>query len=52
MVIRSAREDRLVKSSVENGMRIDWDVMIEMDDGIALSADVFRLTTIGPNPFS
>ncbi|MFP3916100.1 MAG: CocE/NonD family hydrolase, partial [Actinomycetota bacterium] len=29
-------------SEVRDGMRIDWDVLIEMDDGLELSADVFR----------
>jgi predicted acyl esterase len=30
------------KSEVRDGMRIDWDVPIAMDDGIILRADVFR----------
>jgi len=30
------------KTETRNGMRIDWDVPIEMDDGIVLRADVFR----------
>ena len=30
------------ESVVRDGMRIDWDVPIEMDDGIVLRADVFR----------
>jgi uncharacterized protein len=30
------------RSEVRDGMRIDWDVPIEMDDGIVLRADVFR----------
>jgi putative CocE/NonD family hydrolase len=30
------------KSEVRDGMRIDWDVRIEMDDGLVLRADVFR----------
>ena len=29
-------------SVVADGMRIDWDVPIEMDDGVVLRADVFR----------
>jgi uncharacterized protein len=29
-------------SEVRDGMRIDWDVPIEMDDGLVLRADVFR----------
>ena len=30
------------KSEIRDGMRIDWDVPIEMDDGLLLRADVFR----------
>jgi predicted acyl esterase len=30
------------KSEIRDGMRIDWDVPIPMDDGIVLRADVFR----------
>jgi predicted acyl esterase len=30
------------KSEVRDGMRIDWDFPIEMDDGLVLRADVFR----------
>ena len=29
-------------SEVRDGMRIDWDVPIPMDDGIVLRADVYR----------
>jgi uncharacterized protein len=31
-----------VKSETRDGMRIDWDVPIAMDDGIILRADIFR----------
>ena len=30
------------KSEYIDGMRIDWDIPIEMDDGLNLCADVFR----------
>jgi predicted acyl esterase len=30
------------RHSVQEGMRIDWDVAITMDDGLVLRADVFR----------
>lgn len=30
------------KSEVRDGMRIDWDVPITMDDGVVLRADIFR----------
>jgi len=36
------------KSEIRNGMRIDWDVPIPMDDGIVLRADVFRPAGQGP----
>ena len=38
------------KSDIRDGMRIDWDVPIEMGDGIVLSADVFRPTDDGDFP--
>jgi predicted acyl esterase len=31
-----------LKSDVRDGMRIDWDTPIEMDDGVVLRADVYR----------
>ena len=31
-----------MKSETRDGMRIDWDAPIEMDDGVVLRADVFR----------
>ena len=34
--------DSQMKSEVRDGMAIDWDVPIEMDDGLVLRADVFR----------
>jgi hypothetical protein len=30
------------ESEIRDGMRIDWDVAIEMDDGLVLRADVYR----------
>ena len=30
------------KSEIRDGMQIDWDAPIEMDDGVVLRADVFR----------
>src|SRR3569833_4243962 len=38
------------KTETRNGMRIDWDVAIEMDDGIVLRADVFRPVEDGQYP--
>jgi uncharacterized protein len=37
-------------SETRQGMAIDWDVPIEMDDGLALRADVFRPVADGRHP--
>jgi predicted acyl esterase len=39
-----------LKSEVRDGMRIDWDAPILMDDGTVLRADVFRPTSEGRYP--
>ena len=39
-----------VKSDVRDGMRIDWDVPITMDDGTVLRGDVYRPTDDGQHP--
>jgi len=38
------------RTEVRDGMRIDWDVEIRMDDGLVLKADVFRPTRDGRWP--
>ena len=38
------------KSEIRDGMRIDWDVPIPMDDGLGLRADVFRPIAEGKYP--
>ena len=38
------------KSEIRDGMRIDWDVPITMDDGLVLRADVFRPVAEGRHP--
>jgi len=38
------------RSETRDGMRIDWDVEIEMDDGLVLRADVFRPIKDGRYP--
>jgi predicted acyl esterase len=38
------------RSEVRDGMRIDWNVPITMDDGLVLRADVFRPVSEGPFP--
>jgi predicted acyl esterase len=37
-------------SEIRDGMRIDWDVPITMDDGLVLRADVFRPVAEGQYP--
>ena len=39
-----------MKSEVRDGMTIDWDAPIEMDDGVVLRADVFRPNGGGKYP--
>jgi predicted acyl esterase len=38
------------KTETRNGMRIDWDVAIAMDDGLVLRADLFRPVEDGQYP--
>jgi uncharacterized protein len=38
------------RSEIRDGMRIDWNLPIEMDDGIVLRADVFRPIPDGKYP--
>ena len=38
------------KSEIQDGMHIDWDVDIEMSDGLVLKADVFRPVEDGQYP--
>jgi len=38
------------KSEIRDGMRIDWDVPITMDDGLVLRADVYRPISSGRYP--
>ena len=38
------------KSELRDGMQIDWDVPVTMDDGLALRADVFRPARRGRYP--
>ena len=38
------------KSEIRDGMRIDWDVDVVMDDGLTLKADVFRPIDEGRYP--
>src|SRR5207244_5238990 len=38
------------RSEVRDGMRIEWDVPVKMDDGLVLRADVFRPVAEGRYP--
>jgi hypothetical protein len=38
------------RSEIRDGMRIEWDVPITMDDGLVLRADIFRPTPDGKYP--
>src|ERR1043165_3815408 len=37
-------------SEIRDGMRIDWDMPIEMDDGIVLRCDIYRPIKAGRYP--
>ncbi|MEU0526444.1 CocE/NonD family hydrolase [Streptomyces niveus] len=45
-----AGDVRPFRTETVRGMRIEWDVPVEMDDGVVLRADVFRPVTDGPVP--
>ena len=38
------------KSEIRDGMRIDWDLPISMDDGVVLRCDVYRPVAEGKYP--
>ncbi|HEU5019814.1 MAG TPA: CocE/NonD family hydrolase, partial [Pseudolabrys sp.] len=40
----------MAKSEIRDGMQIDWDAPIEMDDGLVLRADIFRPAGGGQYP--
>ena len=42
--------DGPLKTEVADGMRIDWDAPIAMDDGLILRADVYRPVDDGQYP--
>jgi len=42
--------DLSFKSEIRDGMQIDWDVPIIMNDGIILRADIFRPIKSGKYP--
>ena len=38
------------KSDIKDGMRIDWDVPVTMDDGVTLRCDIYRPVEEGKYP--
>jgi predicted acyl esterase len=45
------REGRVAeKSEIRDGMQVDWDVPITMEDGVVLRADIFRPVGAGKYP--
>lgn len=46
----SIKDDPLFRTEVRDGMRIDWDVPITMDDGLKLRANVYRPNDGGAYP--
>ncbi len=44
------RKTLVARSETRDGMRIDWDVPIAMDDGLILRADVYRPVAAGRYP--
>ena len=38
------------KSEIRDGMRIDWDMPIKMDDGLVLRCDIYRPIAEGKYP--
>lgn len=42
--------DNQMTSKVNDGMRIDWDVPLTMDDGVVLRADIYRPDDDGQYP--
>ena len=42
MTEASRPADITMRSEIRDGMRIDWNAPIRMDDGIVLRADIFR----------
>jgi predicted acyl esterase len=50
-MISDGKDDGIAaRSEIRDGMRIDWDIPIAMDDGIVLSADLFKPIDDEPHP--
>jgi uncharacterized protein len=47
---QSSAMTEMMKSETRDGMKVEWDAPIEMDDGVILRADVFRPIADGPYP--
>ncbi len=50
MTSEAKLQTREAKSEIRDGMRIDWDVPITMDDGVVLRCDVYRPIAEGKVP--
>jgi len=50
MNIVTGKTDPIMRSEERDGMRIDWDVPITMDDGLVLRANVYRPNDEGQYP--
>ena len=50
MNAQSYENDPLYRTEVREGMRVEWDVPIEMDDGNVLRANVYRPDDDKPYP--
>src|ERR671926_122371 len=51
--LRNSKEESLIngeKTEFRDGMRIDWDMPIPMEDGVVLRCDVFRPVGDGKYP--
>jgi putative CocE/NonD family hydrolase len=49
-MVQQIQTDAYQHSEIRNGMRIDWNTPIAMDDGIILRADIFRPLAEGRYP--
>ncbi len=48
--MKASENDPLMKTEIRDGMRIDWDAPIVMEDGLVLRADIFRPMKQGQYP--
>src|SRR5260370_12188908 len=48
--LSSGGKTHLSRSGFRDGMHIDWDIPVAMDDGLVLRADVYRPDKVGKFP--